>query len=138
MSILKLLAMTRPSRPRTGNRGGMKAHPAPVWLSEVEGQARRGCLEGCSTDGIVGGIAAADLIAMSAGAETVVPTLPLREFAGDDVPTGPFAEVVTEADRILIGGILEQVSLNGRRRRQCRRIDAQCGGVAGRVGGVRI
>src|SRR6185437_7644025 len=116
----------------------MNAHPAPAGRSEVEGQAGCGRLEGCATDGIVGGVAAANLITMSAGAETVVPTLSLRELAGDKVPAGPAAEVITNADRVLVGGIRELVCLNGRKRRECGRIDAQGRGVARGAVGVRI
>src|ERR1700744_2023531 len=102
----------------------MNAHPAPAWRSEVEGQAGCGRLEGCATDGIVGGVAAANLITMSAGAETVVRTLSLRELAGDKVPAGPAAEVIANADRVLVGGIREQVRLDGGSRGGRGRIDA--------------
>src|SRR5258708_362410 len=48
---------------------------------------------------------------MAARTKTVMRARALREHGADDIPTGPIVEVVTGADRILAGRIVEQVRL---------------------------
>src|SRR6202022_762386 len=70
-------------------------------------------------------IATADLVAVTARTKTVVRARTLIDLGTDNVPTGPIVEEVTGADRILAGGIVEQISLQCQHRCKHRIVDAQ-------------
>src|SRR5579871_173976 len=103
-------------------KGGLDSPPpSSKWRrSEIERHAARDGFEGSAADRVVGGIAAADLVAVAACTETVMRTLPLRELCCHNVPARPVVEVIARPDRVLVCAIAELVGLQCRRRRNAR------------------
>src|ERR1700726_114640 len=77
------------------------------WRSEVERHPCGRSSDCRAPDYVVGSVATADLVAMTAGPKTIMRARTLIELGADNVPTSPVVEVVTGADRILAGGIVE-------------------------------
>src|SRR5580693_4168557 len=114
--------MKNPSR-RGRFRAGRDICNRRLRRSEVQRQAGRDRLERRAADGVVELIAAADLIAVTAGAEAVVRAHALLEVGADEIHARPVGEPVANAGGILIGGFLEHIllvlaELNDRSRRR--------------------
>src|SRR6202043_1695495 len=123
---------------KTRKRGTFTSPPSSRtrWRSEVERHPRGRSFDCRASDYVVGGIATTNLVAVAARTKTIMRARALIEQGADNVPTGPVVEVVTGADRVLAGGIVEQVSL------QCCLgckdwiVDAQHGRIARTLEGV--
>src|SRR5216684_8595180 len=66
---------------------------------------------------------------MAARTQTVVRARTLIEQGADDIPTGPIVEVISGADRILAGGIVELVRLELADLYEISRSDARHAGI---------
>src|SRR5216683_58847 len=121
--------------------GGLASGVPPlwsVWRLEVERHPCGRGSDGRAADRVIGRIATADLVAVTARAETVMRTRTLTELGGDDVPAGPVVEVIAGADRILGSIIREQVALQGWCACEGRIIDTQHGGIARTLEGMGV
>src|SRR5215472_2989457 len=76
-------------------------------VSEVERKAGGDGLERRPANCVVGGVAAADLIAVAARSQTIMRPLALGEFGRDNVPARPVVEAVARPNGILIGRLIK-------------------------------